>query len=245
MKRFLVTAFISIIALAGALAQSMSDSQIIDYVTKEQKKGTSQAQIVTKLMQKGVSVTKLQQLRKKYAKMKNSSLGASSEKGGADDSRSRTANGTSQRGGSSKASGSTLGNEEMYPELSRRMDSGDDDSFSDGVDALNGFMPDSTAMLEKKIEQKLKSRRKVFGRDIFNNKELSFEPNMNIATPQTYILGPGDAVIVDIYGASQKSETYTVSPDGEIVIDGFGPVQLSGLTVAQANRKLRSTLGSR
>lgn len=245
MKRFLVTAFISIIALAGALAQSMSDSQIIDYVTKEQKKGTSQAQIVTKLMQKGVSVTKLQQLRKKYAKMKNSSLGASSEKGGTDDSRSRTANGTSQRGGSSKASESTLGNEEMYPELSRRMDSGDDDSFSDGVDALNDFMPDSLAMLEKKIEQKLKNRRKVFGRDIFNNKELSFEPNMNIATPQTYVLGPGDAVIVDIYGASQKSETYTVSPDGEIVIDGFGPVQLSGLTVAQANRKLRSTLGSR
>lgn len=247
MKRILIIALISIIAMTNAMAQSMSDSKIIEFVQKEQKKGTSQAQIVTKLMQKGVSVTKLQQLRKKYSKMQNGSLGAASTPGENTDNRSRTANGISQRGGQSAAGKSTLGSDEFYPELSRRMDGGDDDEYSmdDGVDALNDFMPDSLTILEKKLEKKLKSRRKVFGRDIFNNKDLSFEPNMNIATPQNYVLGPGDAVIVDVYGASQKSETYTVSPDGEIVIEGFGPIQLSGLSVAQANRKLRSTLGSR
>lgn len=85
----------------------------------------------------------------------------------------------------------------------------------------------------------------MFGRDIFNNQELSFEPNMNIATPQSYVLGPGDAVFVDIYGASQKSEQCTVSPEGEITIEGFGPVHVGGLTVDQANRRLRSTLGAR
>ena len=68
---------------------------------------------------------------------------------------------------------------------------------------------------------------------------------MNIATPQNYRLGPGDAVIIDIYGASQKSEQCTVSPDGDVVIEGYGPVAVSGLTVAQANARLRSTLGSR
>ena len=68
---------------------------------------------------------------------------------------------------------------------------------------------------------------------------------MNIATPQNYRLGPGDAVIIDIYGASQKTVQSTVSPDGEVTIEGFGPVQVSGLTVAQANARLRSTLGSR
>lgn len=93
MKRILIIALISIIAMTNAMAQSMSDSKIIEFVQKEQKKGTSQAQIVTKLMQKGVSVTKLQQLRKKYSKMQNGSLGAASTPGENTDNRSRTANG--------------------------------------------------------------------------------------------------------------------------------------------------------
>src|SRR3712207_1689897 len=88
-------------------------------------------------------------------------------------------------------------------------------------------------------------KNKVFGRDIFSNRQLTFEPNMNVATPQNYRLGPGDDVIIDIYGASQRTINGTISPDGDVTIEGFGPVQLSGLTVAQANARLRSTLGAR
>ena len=62
---------------------------------------------------------------------------------------------------------------------------------------------------------------------------------MNIATPQNSRLGPGDAVTIDIYGASQKSVTATVSPDGDIVIEDFGPINVGGLTIAQANARLR------
>lgn len=106
---------------------------------------------------------------------------------------------------------------------------------------------EATQKASQYSSMRLKAERdqKVFGRDIFNNQELSFEPNMNIATPQSYVLGPGDAVFVDIYGASQKSEQCTVSPEGEITIEGFGPVHVGGLTVDQANRRLRSTLGAR
>ena len=68
---------------------------------------------------------------------------------------------------------------------------------------------------------------------------------MNIATPQNYRLGPGDAVFIDVYGASQKTIEDTVSPDGTVTIEGFGPVYISGMTVEQANSKLRSTLGAR
>ena len=68
---------------------------------------------------------------------------------------------------------------------------------------------------------------------------------MNIATPQNYRLGPGDAVFIDIYGASQRTIESTVSPDGTVTIEGFGPVQMSGMTVSQANAQLRSTLGAR
>ena len=87
------------------------------------------------------------------------------------------------------------------------------------------------------------SGKRVFGRDIFNNKNLSFEPVMNIATPQNYVLGPGDQLIVDIYGASQESITLTVSPDGDVTIPEFGPVHVSGLTVASAQKRIRGKIG--
>ena len=88
------------------------------------------------------------------------------------------------------------------------------------------------------------SGRKVFGRDIFNNKRLTFEPQMNIATPQNYVLGPGDQLVIDIYGATQETNTLTVSPDGEITIPELGPVRVSGLTVSAAQSRIRSKLGA-
>ena len=86
--------------------------------------------------------------------------------------------------------------------------------------------------------------KRVFGRDIFNNKSLTFEPQMNIATPQHYVLGPGDQLIIDIYGASQETHTLTVSPDGDVTIPDFGPVHVSGLTVEAAHRRIRSKVGT-
>ena len=88
------------------------------------------------------------------------------------------------------------------------------------------------------------SIKKVFGRDIFNNKSLTFEPVMNIATPQNYVLGPGDQLIIDVYGASQETVTLTVSPDGDITVPDFGPVHVSGLTVSAAQSRIRSRLGN-
>ena len=89
-----------------------------------------------------------------------------------------------------------------------------------------------------------KNGKKVFGRDIFNNKSLTFEPQMNIATPQNYVLGPGDQVIIDVYGASQESLTLTVSPDGDVTIPEYGPIHISGLTMSAAQKRIRSKLGS-
>ena len=84
------------------------------------------------------------------------------------------------------------------------------------------------------------SGKRVFGRDIFNNKKLSFEPQMNIATPQNYVVGPGDQLIIDIYGASQQSLKLTVSPDGDVTVPEFGPIRVSGLSINAAQRVLRS-----
>lgn len=85
----------------------------------------------------------------------------------------------------------------------------------------------------------------IFGHDIFRTDELSFEPNMNIATPEDYMLGAGDVVYIDVYGASQQTIEGTISPDGYITISDFGPVSLAGLTVKQANARLVQQLGTR
>ena len=101
----------------------------------------------------------------------------------------------------------------------------------------NVFVKDSVNLLV--------NGKKVFGRDIFNKRSLSFEPSMNIATPTSYVVGPGDKVFVDVYGASQKSDQFEVSPDGTIVINDFGPIHIAGLTVSQANEKIKDQLGQR
>ena len=82
----------------------------------------------------------------------------------------------------------------------------------------------------------------MFGRDIFNNQTLTFEPLLNIATPDNYLLGPGDEVIIDIWGASQDNIREIISPDGNIIVQGYGPLHLSGLTAKEANERVKNEL---
>lgn len=84
----------------------------------------------------------------------------------------------------------------------------------------------------------------VFGRDVFTNKNLSFEPNSNMATPANYLLGPGDQVIIDIWGASQNTFSETISPDGNINVKNLGPVYLNGLTIHEANAYVQRKFNS-
>ena len=90
--------------------------------------------------------------------------------------------------------------------------------------------------------QDLARSNQVFGRNIFNTRNLTFEPSVNIATPLNYRLGPGDEVIIDIWGASQNTIRQQISPDGTINIQKIGPVNLNGLTIAEANDYLKKTL---
>lgn len=200
-----------------AFAQ-MSDQQVIQFIQAESKAGTSQAQIVTKLVQKGVSMEQIRRLQKQYASQISKAGATGKVNAAVSEASSRLRN----KNEKSNKSGQITFQQEM----------------ADGEQ-----MPSSA--VQRMDETRVPDSLKVFGHDIFNNKLLSFEPNMNIATPQNYVLGPGDQVIVDVYGASQKSQQLEVSPDGVIVVDGYGPIQVSGLTVAAAQKKLRTTLGSR
>ena len=253
MKKYAILALLLALSVNTVYAQSssMTDDQVMRYVVKEHDKGTSNAQIVTKLMQQGVDISQIRRVRIKYERqIKQGGIsGTSEEVPGKDVSRLRTNNGKTRED-------YTIASKKAENYSNYRVNAKEDANFAHTYDEndkeymqfqneMDYIIPDSTMMLKRLLAEREKNRKKVFGRDIFNNKELSFEPNMNIATPQNYRLGPGDAVIIDIYGASQKTIQSTVSPDGEVTIEGYGPVNLSGLTVAQANARLRNTLGSR
>ncbi len=83
-------------------------------------------------------------------------------------------------------------------------------------------------------------RKTIYGHDIFNTPGLTFEPNSNMATPKNYRLGPGDEVIIDIWGVSEDNIRQQISPDGRIMISQLGPVYLNGLTVDEANQQLKN-----
>ena len=253
MKKYAILALLLALSVNTVYAQSssMTDDQVMRYVVKEHDKGTSNAQIVTKLMQQGVDISQIRRVRNKYERqIKQGGIsGTSEEVPGKDVRRLRTNNGKTRED-------YTIASKKAEKYSNYRVNAKEDANFAHTYDEndkeymqfqneMDYIIPDSTMMLKHLLAEREKNRKKVFGRDIFNNKELSFEPNMNIATPQNYRLGPGDAVIIDIYGASQKTIQSTVSPDGEVTIEGYGPVNVSGLTVAQANARLRNTLGSR
>ena len=253
MKKYAILALLLALSVNTVYAQSssMTDDQVMRYVVKEHDKGTSNAQIVTKLMQQGVDISQIRRVRNKYERqIKQGGIsGTSEEVPGKDVTRLRTNNGKTRED-------YTIASKKAEKYSNYRVNAKEDANFAHTYDEndkeymqfqneMDYIIPDSTMMLKRLLAEREKNRKKVFGRDIFNNKELSFEPNMNIATPQNYRLGPGDAVIIDIYGASQKTIQSTVSPDGEVTIEGYGPINVSGLTVAQANARLRNTLGSR
>ena len=104
---------------------------------------------------------------------------------------------------------------------------------------------DNTTMLENNQpdSRELVQENEVFGRNIFNTRNLTFEPSVNIATPPNYRLGPGDEVIIDIWGTSQNTIRRQISPDGTINIEKIGPVNLSGMTVAEANDYMKKVMG--
>jgi len=256
MKKLLLWLVAAFLPLALA-AQTMTDDQVMQMIIREHNQGTSQAQIVTKLMQSGVDISQIRRVRHNYERLtEGKGLGTVETKNSAT-SRLRTNNGQ-KRAGTTGANGNTMSRSDIarqqnntsyqLQDITSYQTNYDEQSpdFINYSNELSGILPADTAtMLKQLTEQVEKNKRKVFGRDIFNNKNLTFEPNMNIATPAGYRLGPGDAVYIDIYGASQKTVEGTVSPDGYVTIEGYGPVQVSGLTVSQANARLRATLGSR
>lgn len=250
MKR-LTFLFVSLLLCCSvAWGQSgMTDNQVMDFVMEQNARGVSRQQIVTQLMQRGVTIEQIRRLQKKYQKqMKNGALGAEDITAGSKDTkkRMREANGEKRqeqkKQDQKRASQFRMKDTKQKNQIQRHTYDEEDEDFMEMDDAMDFMMPDS---LKYFYDEEKEPKRKIFGHDIFNNKNLTFESSMQIATPQNYRLGPGDDVNVDIWGASQESVTETISPDGTITIEGVGVIHLAGLSVSQAKARLKQVLGPR
>ena len=249
-KALLLLALLWGAAFDLAAQTAMSDTQVMQFMIKENEKGTPRTEIVTKLIERGVSIEQIRRIKDKYDKQQNGEvIGAKDISGSSSNSRMRSPNGDAKdpKGQNQRAARREPEDVSKMSEKQRALyEQRRDYNFLNEID---GLLPDSLEAMgfwedEELFDQK-PAEKQVFGRNIFNNRLLSFEPNMNIATPSNYKLGPGDAVFVDVWGASQERFECTVTPDGTILIDNYGPVTVDGLTVAQANQRLKSTLGSR
>lgn len=220
-----------------AFSQSMSDEQVIQYVQQEQEKGSNQQRIVTKLLQKGVSTEQLRRIRKK--------LEAEQQNLGASDLTGRNSGKSQSRVRQERAEQIQRQNQYMI-QSQASIQNRNNATRQERMQALNdeiAFMDIDSLIYYQNYFKEDNGENDVFGRNIFNNQMLTFQPNMNMATPANYRLGAGDDVIIDIWGASQETFTETISPDGVVVIQGVGPCKIGGLSISEATNYLRSRLG--
>jgi len=98
------------------------------------------------------------------------------------------------------------------------------------------FLDETDTLETKKLE--------IFGMELFKKADITFEPSLNVPTPETYVLGAGDEIIIDVYGASEITYQETISPDGNILISGVGPISLAGITVKEAKNRIFNRLST-
>ncbi len=187
--------FLLMLGATPVTAQTMSDSQVLEYVKEGIKQGKEQKQLASELARKGVTKEQAMRVKQLYEQQNNVNA--------------------------SNAAGTDVNESRLREEM--------DENTSDILEDRPGT-------------EDLARSNQVFGRNIFNTRNLTFEPSVNIATPLNYRLGPGDEVIIDIWGASQNTIRQQISPDGTINIQKIGPVNLNGMTIAEANDYLKRTL---
>ncbi len=208
--------------LTFSLHAQMSDERVIEMIRQSNERGMSQSEIGMELMKKGVTQQQLQRIRNNVEKSGASSLTSASGEGAVGST------GTGVTGDSQNRLRTTP----QKPQQTTR------EVWEMEISDPREILRDS---ILREAERERKSR--IFGHNVFNNKQLTFEPTLNIATPDNYLLGPGDEVIIDIWGDSEQTIRQRISPDGTIVISRLGPVALNGFTVKEADARLKRSLG--
>lgn len=211
-----LTRFLAPLMLLLALpAMAMTDTQVINYIQTQTAAGKSQEQIGKELLAKGVTPDQIKRIKAKYEKGNGSATSPQSVS--PQSSRLRSTRGEAVY---------SINQSTMTPV---------------GLDETTGeyIYGEETPVYQMRETIEIPEKM-IYGHEIFNSQALTFEPNANMATPQNYRLGPGDEVIIDIWGTSEDNIRAEISPDGSIVISQIGPVHLNGMTVAEANKHVKN-----
>ena len=232
MTKKIVFLFVLLLSFQWVAAQSISDEQVIKIVMTEKGKGRDEKTIAQKLLRQGVTPAQLRRIKAKY-EQEQSGMGALDV---TTINRSRNKDNVDGKNGAVKTrrgENFMLRDEKAkYNNLQKR----------ELLQEEMGFLDIDSVVYYNNL---LKAKDDVYGRNLFNNELLTFEPAFNIPTPSDYVLGAGDQVIIDIWGASQQSIDGEISPEGYVVIEEVGPLKLAGLTVAAANEYVKDALGER
>ena len=230
MRRVLLPLFM----VCSLMVSALTDQQVIDYIKKQSAAGKTEQQIGKELLAKGVTPDQAKRIKAKYE---------AQQRGEAADSRNYTSvNGDRRRGNSENSrqtdNVSTRRNYEKGVSQSRIQ--GEPVDFTSADDSY--YNNDNNGLLYENVNLAIDSLnyKEIYGHKIFNTQALSFEPSENLATPQNYRLGPGDEVIIDIWGTSEDHLREMISPEGSIMIAQIGPVYLNGMTISDANKHIKN-----
>lgn len=247
MRRFILLCLLMFTVSSVVFAQRMTDEQVIQYVQEAQQAGKSQQQMSIELMKRGVTKEQIQRIQSEYSGKANVTTGTGGEK--AADSRLRTPKKYENKNKNISQENSTLENSNSKKQTIKGLRAKNDQQRDekemeqefgwDGNEQTDYLEYDNFLGKEKK-EKKGDPTQQIFGHNIFDNENLTFEPNINVATPNNYCLGAGDEVIIDVWGVSQKTIREIISPEGTVQIENLGPVYLSGKTVKEANDYLKN-----
>ena len=221
MKKLLIIAA-AILALASPLGAQMTDEQVVQYVKNAAAEGKSESQIGKELLSRGVTEAQAERIKAQYENQLNG------------DATSATGlSGTGQYGRRDSRNDQDIQIFDQGYGKNPGQGSGAESGTDQNVDVNN--------VLQSVIDNNF-----IYGHDIFGDRSnVTFEPNENQATPSNYVLGPGDELIIEVWGMNEATIVQTISPEGRISISQVGPLQLSGKTIAEATKLIRSKLAAK
>jgi len=233
--KFLI-AFFALICLCVPAQAQMTDEQVIEYVQQGVGMGKNEQQIAKELLVRGVPQSQLLRLKTRYEAGELDVSGSLENDAGKS---SVPSSGQSLSESNNRKVFRDVADEESDKVITyeTRMDTrmvGDPQQMPGA-----GYGDMENARYYYVDPRDTVGKRNIFGRTIFSGKLLTFEPNGNMATPENYRLGPGDEVIIDIWGANEDSVREFISPEGSIMVSQIGPVYLNGLTVKEADKRIR------
>ena len=215
-------------------AQTITDDQVVKIILAEKENGADEETIARKLLQKGATPAQIRRIKEKY-EQEQSGLGTVDVTGnGGKNNRLRS--GKDKNGNFVISKDENAGQEKLSKEKRKKLQKEKEKDMQENM----AFLDLDSVLYYKNL---LKEETPVFGRNLFNNELLTFEPAMNIPAPADYILGAGDQVIIDVWGASQMTFDNVISPEGFIIAEGVGRIKLAGLTLAEADRYVNTVLG--